>query len=457
LQNLPPNTPQNLQQDIPLNAPPNSPQNIQPNTQSNLLLNIPLYLPQNTQQSLPQDIPLNAPPDSPQNSQPNTQSNLPLNTPQNLPQNTPQYLPPNTQQNMQQNVPQNLPQKIEMAFSLYKITTPQNTELPSPKFILQPWPASTLIPKEERNFWLKTDLPLTPQILNIRDTILSLGKLPENPGVVKLFASSLHEISLQTEQGINISKEQANLLWRVVTVAGEEQPSIGQRAVTSSFLRYQPIGNYEGELFKNLPEPVRKELQNELPAGKTWQPEILQKAVEKILEKYVEPQLNKVIPNEHIGKPNEEIRHVLQNLKEQIQWTRIDQDTRLQNDKENVFYFMHEGNLQKGRLKIKDERKGNSKKQQGSSISFSIETKTKNLGDVRADLTLGKSILNIHLQDSVGTANEAVQTERENLAKELSDIGIVLGELLYGKIPKVKNLPVNKTEEKKNSGFDIRA
>jgi hypothetical protein len=314
-----------------------------------------------------------------------------------------------------------------------------------------------LIPKEERAFWLKTELPLTPQILNIREAILSFGKLPENPDIVKLFANSLHEMSLQTEHGTNIPKEQANLLWRAVQLFGtENNPQLS--TINSQLLKYQPAGNYEGELFKNLPEPVKRELQQELPAGKTWQPETLQKAVEKILEKYArEPQLSNASPNEHTSKHGEEIKQVLQNLKEQIQWTRIDQDTRVQNDRENVFYFMHEGNLQKGRLKIKDERKGGSKKQQASSISFSIETKTKNLGDVHADLTLSKSILNIRLQDSVGTADEVVQAERESLAKDLTDIGIVLGELLYGKIPKIRNLPINRTEEKKNTGLDVKA
>jgi hypothetical protein len=469
--NVPPNTPQDVSQNTQPNIPQSTPPNVPPNLPQSASLNTPLNIPQNVQPNTPQNMPQEAQPNilpnAPQNMPQSTQPSVPPNLPQDIPKETQPNIPPNTPQNFsqnmqhstqpdtRQNIPLNMPQKIEMAFSLHQVIASENTPLPSPKFILQPWPASTLIPKEERDFWLKTDLPLTPQILNIRDTILSLGKLPENPAVVKLFASNLHEMSLQTEHGTNISKEQASLLWRVVTVANTELPSVEQRAVTSSMLKYQPTGNYEGELFKNLPQTVKKELQNELPVGKTWQPETLQKAVEKILEKYVEPQLNKASQNEHASKPNEEIRQVLQNLKEQIQWTRIDQDTR--HDRENTFYFMHEGDLQKGRLKIKDERKGNSKKQQGSSISFSIETKTKNLGDVHADLTLSKNILNIRLQDSVGTASEAVQTERETLAKELADIGIVLGELLYGKTPKVKNLPINKTEEKKNSGFDVRA
>jgi len=407
--------------------------------------------PQTTPTSPPQPNPIPPPPPPPPlpPTIPQPQTTYAPPPPQAAPIDIPQQtiIPP-PQPNP---IPPPQPQKIEMAFSLHQITIPQNAAEPAPKFILQPWPVSALIPKEERHFWQKTELPLTPQILNIRDTILSFGKLPENPEIVKSFANNLHELSLQTEQGTYVSKEQANLLWRVTVLDPKPLTFYPQ------ILKYQPTGNFEGELFKNLPEPVRKELQQELPAGKTWQPEALQKAVEKILEKYEEPQLNKTIQSEHTIKHNEEIRNVLQNLKEQIQWTRIDQDTRLQNDRENVFYFMHEGNLQKGRLKIKDERKGGSKKQQSSSISFSIETKTKNLGDVHADLTLSKRVLNIRLQDSVGTAGETVQAEREVLAKELADIGITLGELLYGKIPKVRNLPINKTEEKKNSGLDLRA
>jgi len=457
--------PQHIQstplQPLPIQQP--VPQPIQPTPLQPLPIQQPV--PQPIQPTPLQPLPIQQPIPQPIQSTPIPP--LPIQQPIPLQQQLPPQPPQPTQQ-QQQPIPQPIqstlptpptppppiiPQKIEMAFSLHQITVPQNTA-PAPKFILQPWPVSMLIPKEERDFWLKTDLPLTPQILNIRETVLSFGKLPENPEIVKIFANNLHEISLQTEPGTYISKEQANLLWRVVQQL--PTPNYQISTINSQLLKYQAAGNYEGELFKNLPEPVKRELQHELPAGKTWQPETLQKAVEKVLEKYVKVEVE-ADAEPHTSKHREETKHVLQNLKEQIQWTRIDQDTRVQNDRENIFYFMHEGNLQKGRLKIKDERKGGSKKHQPSSISFSIETKTKNLGDVHADLTLSKSILNIRLQDSVGTAGEAVQAEREGLAKELADIGIVLGELLYGKIPKVRNLPINKPEEKKNSGLDVRA
>jgi hypothetical protein len=402
-------------------------------------------------------------------------------------------------------LPQNV-QKQEIAFSLHKVLVPEQSE---PKPILQAWPASVQIPKEERVFWLKTELPLTPQILNIRDAVLSYGKLPENPTIVKLFAEGLHEMSLMPENGKPITKEQANLLWRFLQnsqqpttqtpppqqqQASQQQapqqqiaqtpqtqqpppqtqqqttqiplpppplpqqaaPQIPQQAtsqvpqqipqqamlqiplqVTHSLLKYQPVGNFEGELFKSLPDNVKKEILRELPAEKAWQPEALQKAIEKI-------------------KPNEEFRQILQTFKEQVQWTRIDQDTRPAQDRENVFYFMHNNDLQKGRLKVRDDRKGGGKKQLGSSISFSIKTQTKSLGDINADLVLSKNILNIRMQDSVGSAGKAVEEEREMLAKELADIGISLGELLYGKTPKTRNLPIARAKEE-SSGLDLRA
>jgi len=451
-----PTTSQPLSQPLPqiLSQPEGQPRGVAPTPQTS-----PQFLPQPLSQPLPQIL-----------SQPEGQAHRSAPTQQPLSQSSPPPLPQilsqpeeqahrsaPTQQPLSQSSPPPLPQKIEMAFSLYQITPKPVSDISpqtkiQPQFILQPWTASIALPKEERNFWLKTDLPLTPQILNIREAILSSGKLPENPEIARSFASNLHEISLLTEHGTSVSKEQANLLWRVVQTT-EKLPT----QITNTLLRYQPIGNYEGDLFKSLPEPVKRELSQELPAGKIWQPETLQKAVEKILEKYIEqPPASTANLNEHTNKAHEEIRNTLQNFKEQIQWTRIDQDTRTQNDKENIFYFMHNGELQKGRMKIKDERKGSSKKYQDSSISFTIKTKVKNLGEVHADLTLSKNILNIRMQDEVGTASDAVKEERETLAKELSDIGITLGELLYGKTPKIQHLPVAK-KEKSNSGFDVMA
>jgi len=334
------------------------------------------------------------------------------------------------------NVP--IPPKIELAFSLHQI--PDQTKPVEPKFILQPWPASIPIPTEERNLWLKTGLPFTPQTLELRENILSFnnGKLPESPELIRTFASALHEVSVQTEQGTSVPKDQANLLWRVVNNMPINLPLPTQ--ITQTFMKYQAQGNYEGELFKNLPEPIKKELLQELPKEKTLQPEMLQKAVERVLE-----------------KAPEEMRPVLQNLKEQIQWTRVDQDTRVQSDKENIFYFMHEGELQKGRLKVKDERKGGSKDKRESSISFSIDTKVKNLGNVHVDLTLSKGILNIRMQDEVGTASEVINAERETLAKELTDIGLSLGELIYGKTPKIQAVKVAEKTEKSTGGLDVKA
>ncbi|MDR2555193.1 MAG: hypothetical protein LBC64_07160 [Fibromonadaceae bacterium] len=476
----------------PRGVAPTAPQPIEGQTHRSAPTSQQIVPSQQLSQPLPQILPQPSPqqpegqthrsaPTAPQQPVPSQPLSQPL--PQILPQSSPQQPvspqpspPPPPVEGQPRGVATTppLPQKVELAFSLYQITPKSVSDIPQQtkiqpqtqsQFILQPWTASIALPKEERNFWLKTELPLTPQILNIREAILSSGKLPENPEIVKSFASNLHEMSLLTEHGTSVSKEQANLLWRVVQLNEQIDTPLKARTILhspfsilhSSLLKYQPTGNYEGDLFKSLPEPVKRELSQELPAGKVWQPETLQKAVEKILEKYVEQQpANTANLNEHTNKAHEEIRNSLQNLKEQIQWTRIDQDTRPQNDRENIFYFMHSGELQKGRVKIRDERKGGSKKQHDSSISFTIKTKVKNLGEVNADLTLSKNILNIRMQDEVGTASNAIKEERETLARELADIGITLGEVLYGKTPKVQHLPVAK-KEKSNSGFDVMA
>ncbi|GHV15775.1 hypothetical protein AGMMS49938_14850 [Fibrobacterales bacterium] len=365
----------------------------------------------------------------------------------------------------------------EIAFSLYEIAKnplSSNSQSAPLSSILLPYPASADFPKSEQNFWLKTELPLTPQTLNLRENLLSFGvpqefftlndkspeKQNENITTVRNFAEALHAFSLQTESG-TATKEQANLLWRAVqnyTGQNSQTQQLQQlpQQIIQSLLKYQPLGNAEGDIFKSLPEHIKKEILNELPNGKALQPDILQKSVEKVLDKHLEQHLQNQTISTTPHKMSEEI-HILQNLKEQIQWTRIDQDTRPANDRENVFYFMHNGEMQKGHLKIRDDRKGGGKKQQGSSIAFTIETKAKKLGQVRADLTLTKNTLTIKMQDELGTASEEVNAERETLAQELADIGITLGELIYGKTPKVKNLPIATTANKSKGSLDLKA
>jgi len=76
---------------------------------------------------------------------------------------------------------------------------------------------------------------------------------------------------------------------------------------------------------------------------------------------------------------------------------------------------------------------------------------------VHVDLTLSKGILNIRMQDEVGTASEVINAERETLAKELTDIGLSLGELIYGKTPKIQAVKVAEKTEKSTGGLDVKA
>jgi hypothetical protein len=133
---------------------------------------------------------------------------------------------------------------------------------------------------------------------------------------------------------------------------------------------------------------------------------------------------------------HEEHLQLLNTVREQLQWNRLDQDTRTPGDREQVFYWSQGGEIQKGRIRLRDERGGEKKKKgKEDAYSFSIETTMSKMGKVHADLDLKGGRLSVRLTDEKGTAREAVESERQTLSAELKEIGIVLAELAYGKTP----------------------
>jgi hypothetical protein len=68
------------------------------------------------------------------------------------------------------------------------------------------------------------------------------------------------------------------------------------------------------------------------------------------------------------------------------------------------------------------------------------------LGKVQADMELQGERLNIRIADEKGNAHEPIQEERASLARELEDMGLILGELAYGQLrlrgePKTPHVP----------------
>ncbi|MGL1901440.1 MAG: hypothetical protein OCC49_04845 [Fibrobacterales bacterium] len=123
---------------------------------------------------------------------------------------------------------------------------------------------------------------------------------------------------------------------------------------------------------------------------------------------------------------------VLRTLIDHVQTNLFEQQTQEQNNQQSL-YWMHNQNLQKGRITVKDDRE---KDQSGSPkegpIGFVLETQTPNLGDVSINFHLDSDNVDIMLLDSHGTHGSIVDSERADLAKEFQVLGWNLEQLRYG-------------------------
>lgn len=289
--------------------------------------------------------------------------------------------------------------------------------------LLQPWPSSAHLPAAEQEYWRASGLPPTANTVAVRDFLTQYGPLPSDPALAGRFGESLHQLSLLMPQGQQPDAPQRDLLLRAVLLAQGEPLS---ESTLRSLVNYQANADPEGDLLRKLPESVRAQVLRELPEGtKALVPETLQAAVEKTLDEL--RQHNK----------SSEVQQLLQQLKEQLQWTRLDQDTRHPADREQVFYWMQGNDLQKGRLRVRDERENPTKsgaRGKERTFTFSVETRMARLGKVQADLKLSGERLDVRIADEKGTALEAVQAERETLVEELAAMGLELGDLAYGSL-----------------------
>lgn len=279
------------------------------------------------------------------------------------------------------------------------------------------WPASTNLPAEERDYWRSTGLP--PQVaLEVRN-VLPAGELPADPAMAATVGRELHRLSLEMPGGSEIPAPQKDLLLRTVLLAkGTELP----QGLLQGLARYQPGGERESALVSSLGDETRQRLLASLAEnGKVHSPETMQAAVARLLGSET-----------HALSSGD--RQVLQQLHEQLQWSRLDQDSRHPADREQAFYFLNGEQLHKGAIQVRDER-GQGGKRQGSGKeghAFTVETRLPHLGKVMVDMTLLGDRLDVRLADEKGNAREAVTAERQSLSEELADMGLSLGELVYG-------------------------
>lgn len=328
--------------------------------------------------------------------------------------------------------PQVLTQGSTLAFSLENV---------SGQTVLQPWPASAQIPPTEQAYWQATELPLTANTLDIRDFLSSYGPLPADPRLTTALGQAWHQLSLEMPQGQTPSPEQKDLLLRALLVSqGQPLPS----PVLQALAHYSPLADPEPDLFKQLPAPLRAQLLAQWPEGhKIIEPHTLQNAIEKVLDHW----------RPSADTPPES-RELLQQFKEHLQTTRLDQDTRHPADREQIFYWMHQGELQKGRLQIRDQRQSSphkgKKNHQG--IAFTVQTRLPQLGQVQADLLLTETRLDVRLSTEHHNAQSAMQAERDSLQEELADMGLELGNLIYGAQESPLSAPEQRVSPVTNAG-----
>ena len=324
-------------------------------------------------------------------------------------------------------------------------------------FVL-PHLASQWIPGDEFAFWQKSALPVSPNMVEAANFIREFGDLPANPAILQDFAQSIHQLELLLEPGQNLSDSQKELALRWVlmnsTLAQSSAPEALQLYNILQQSQNLPLGlesfstDNQGEaaLFKLLSAPTQE----------AWQQEFAKSPLplkESQLLQWVENSLQS-------GATLPQDKEVLQNLQKQLQWSQFDLHSRHPDHREEVFYLMQGGELQKYRLQISREGGGKQQKQPNlEQISFYIETSTAKLGDVRVNISAKEGELHLEFRDSVGSASAAVQAERESLAQELGEIGWRLITLQY-QLPFKKEMLKSEGKTKnhiKTSFLDLKA
>jgi len=300
------------------------------------------------------------------------------------------------------------------------ITDNSNQQFSNQQLNVLPQTDSTYLPPQELADLVKTGAPLTANLVDAHDFLAQYSneKIPAERVVE--FAKVLHSLDLQLPHGESLTSNQKDLALRWLLSTPESQ-----RKATDlqGLVQYQAEADPEKDLFQKLPAPQREWLTQQLTNSDVKA--ITPKALQNLLEQMPQPseQATQATPTEHTA---------LTQLKSQVQWTQIDQDTRHPDDRQQVFYFSHAGELQKGRIQFRHESKSRNKQGSGDSTRrFYIETRTANLGKVHVDFRIKGNQVELDFADASGQAKPEVQEERATLAKELDDIGLSLKDISY--------------------------
>ena len=307
---------------------------------------------------------------------------------------------------------------------------------------------SAFLPPQELPALARTNSPLTANLVDARDFMAQYTDAPPNAERVVQFASILHTLDLQLPHGESLTADQKDLAFRWMLSTPTQAQN---KADLQGLVHYQSNQDPEPDLFQKLPAPQREWLAQQLAHNES----------KPVSAKELQNLLQQMPAASSSAAPSE--REALAQLKSQVQWTHLDQDSRHSEDRQQVVYFSHAGELQKARIQFRNESKSKNAKGAGdSSHSFYIETRTANLGKVHVDIRVKENQVELDFSDASGQAKPAVQSERKNLAKDLDDIGLVLKDISYRLLQKEplqsKQSPTNSTAApSRTSLLDLRA
>jgi len=327
-----------------------------------------------------------------------------------------------------------------------QILTWRSIPLPSGQAGVLPLPYTADIAAEEQIQWVKASVQATPNFVTHRNQIqVDSPEIPlVHSEILQKQTEILHQLDLQLPPQVELPENAHSLTLRwILSPPSNHKPSLDHLL---SYLFHQN-STEKGSTAPTLPA----EAQIWMPQIKGKTPIMQPKELAQILDQIPESSLKSMTP---------EAKTQLQDFKQHLQWTQFDEETRHPDDRQQLFYFHHQGELLRSRIRYRfqENNESNAKSSLESTHHVSIETSTPRLGNVHLELDQKGTALRIEFLDNLGAADVAVQQERQSLTEELEQIGYQLQELFYRRLPMQNILSPNlvANQQPSSTHLDLR-
>lgn len=289
--------------------------------------------------------------------------------------------------------------------------------------VLLPYPASANLSLPEQIYWSKTNIPPSSDFPSLSKQLQEYGALPQNPATTELVAQVQH--LLDTIAPAGSPPREIDLVLRFSLML---QSKILAPELLGAIHSYLQDDGTEARLFNKLPQEIQEALRPYLdnkasPTAGPLPPRELAQILQTLLQNPITP-------------PSPELEDAGQKLLQQLHLHRLDQESRHPGDRQESFFWMHQGELQKGRLRVRDQRESSPEKAtKDQTVRFVLETHLPHLGKVQAEVQVKREKVGIIVWESTGRAEPAMQEERGSLAQELGDLGLSLQDLTHRFLP----------------------